>query len=191
MCSRPKRRQRGLSLVEAVVFIIVVGIGVAGIALLFNQMTRGSVDPVVRKQALAIATSLMEEIQLRGYTFCDPDDANVYTAASPAACAVQESTSSPGPEAGETRYAEPRFDNVNDYHGFSMSGAGLKDITGTTIPGLGAYSASVSVSEPAGAEVLSGVPSTEQLRIVVTVTGPAGISVSLQGYRTRYAPNSP
>ena len=61
-------RQLGLSLVEVVVFIVVLGIGLAGMAVIYNQLTLASVDPVVRKQAVAIASSLMEEIQLRPFT---------------------------------------------------------------------------------------------------------------------------
>ena len=69
-----------MSLIEVVVFIVVLGIAFAGILALYNRLTSASVDPLVRKQALAIASSLLEEIELRAFTYCDPDDANVYTA---------------------------------------------------------------------------------------------------------------
>lgn len=177
-------RARGLSLIEVVVFIVVLSIGIAGIAMLYNQLTVASVDPLVRKQALAVAASLMEEIQLKGFTTCDPDDANFYTHPAPA-CTTLEAI---GPEAGEGRYAEPRFDNVNDYHGFAMAGASIRDVTGTTIAELDAYAVTVSVAE-AGVEL--GVANAEALRITVTVTGPAGVNVLLQGYRLRYAPTTP
>ena len=186
MCNSAPRRARGLSLIELVVFIVVLAVGVTGVALLFNQMTRSSVDPVVRKQALAIANSLLEEVELQPFTYCDPDDPAVRTATSAAACATPEAI---GPEAGETRYADPRFDNVNDYNGFAMSG-GIRDITNTAVPGLGGYSASVSV-QPLTAGELSGVPASEGLRITVSVSGPANVNVVLQGYRLRYAPNRP
>lgn len=179
-------RARGLSLIEVVVFIVVLAIGVTGIAILFDQMTRSSVDPVVRKQALSIATSLMEEVELHAFTYCDPDDPAVRTASGAAGCTTPEAI---GPEPGETRYADPRFDNVNDYNGFSMAG-GIRDVTNTTVPGLGAYTASVSV-QPVSAGELPGIPTTEGLRITVTVTGPANANVVLQGYRLRYAPNLP
>jgi MSHA pilin protein MshD len=190
MSSRRACREQGLSLIELVVFIVVLAIGVAGVAILFDQMTRSSVDPVVRKQALAIATSLMDEIELQPFTYCDPDDANVYTATSsavgPGGCAT--TSEGLGPEAGETRYADPRFDNVNDYDGFSMTG--IRDITNTLVSGLDGYTASVSVA-PISAAELPSIPTTEGLRITVTVTGPANANVVLQGYRLRYAPNQP
>jgi MSHA pilin protein MshD len=177
-------RQRGLSLVEAVIFIVVLGIGIAGLAILYNQLTLASVDPVVRKQAVAIANSLMEEIQLRPFTFCDPDDAAVYAATGPGDCGTPEAI---GPEAGETRYAAPRFDNVNDYHGLALGS--IQDITGAVIPGLAGYSANVQIAA-AGADFPGGIPADEALRITVTVNGP-NTQVVLQGYRLRYAPNSP
>lgn len=178
-------RQRGLSLVEVVVFIVVLGIGLAGMAVIYNQLTLASVDPVVRKQAVAIANSLMEEIQLRPYTLCDPDDSNVFTAPTPA-CGTSEVI---GVEGGETRYSDPRFDNVSDYHGFAMAGS-IQDINNATITGLTGYSASVVV-EAAGGDFPAAVPAAAALRITVTVTGPANVRVELQGYRLRYAPNSP
>lgn len=182
MCSS---RQGGFSLLEAVIFIVVLGIGIAGMAILYNQLTLASVDPLIRKQALAIANSVMEEIQLRAFTFCDPDDPQVFTAASPAGCTTPEAI---GTEGGETRYADPRFDNVSDYAGFSM--AGILDVTGAAVAGLGGYSASVAIQN-AGGDFPSAIPADAALRITVTVVGPANVSVVLQGYRLRYAPNAP
>lgn len=178
-------RQRGLSLIEVVIFIVVLGIGVAALAVIYNQLTLASVDPVVRKQAVAIANSLMEEIQLRPFTYCDPDDAAVFTAANPAACGTQESIGTEGPE---TRYGPTFFDNVSDYDGFPM--AGIQDITNSTITGLADYSALVAIAN-GGADFPLAVPAAEALRITVRVTGPANTQVVLQGYRLRYAPNSP
>lgn len=180
-------RQRGLSLIETVIFIVVLGIGIAGLAVLYNQLTLASVDPLVRKQAVAIASSLMEEIQLRPFTFCDPDDPAVFTAAGPGACGTAEGI---GAE-GETRYGPTFFDNVSDYHGFSMGGS-IQDITNATITGLTGYSADVQIVA-AGGDFPAAVPPDEALRITVTVDGPpgTGVRVVLQGYRLRYAPNSP
>lgn len=176
-------RQRGLSLVEVVIFIVVLGIGLAGMAVIYNQLTLASVDPVVRKQAVAIANSLMEEIQLRPFTLCDPDDPNVFTAPVPP-CATPEVI---GVEGGETRYADPRFDNVSDYHNFADS---IKDIYDVPISGLSGYSARVDIIN-AGTDFTPAVPADAALRVTVTVTGPANVRVILQGYRLRYAPNSP
>jgi MSHA pilin protein MshD len=183
MCSS---RQGGFSLLEAVIFIVVLGIGIAGMAVLYNQLTLASVDPLIRKQALAIANSLMEEIQLRAFTFCDPDDAQVFTAASPAGCTTPEAI---GTEGGETRYADPRFDNVSDYHGFSMDP--IVDANNNPVAGLAGYRVQSITVADAGGDFPSAIPADAALRITVTVAGPANVSVVLQGYRLRYAPNAP
>jgi MSHA pilin protein MshD len=183
----PHRGQRGLSLVELVLFIIIVGIGVAGILLVFNVTTKASADPLIQKQMLAIAEALMEEVQAKPFTYCDPDDSQATTATSatvgPTGC--QATVEASGPE-GETRVnASTPFDNVNDY-GATLNISPITDITGSPIGGLGAYSATITVEGSA----LGGIAADESLLITVTVTGPGSDALVLQGYRTRYAPNA-
>lgn len=178
-------RERGLTLVELVVFIAVVGVAVAGVLKVLDYTVRSSADPLVQKQALAIAESLMEEIQLQPFTWCDPDDANAATATSAAGCAATPEAM--GAEAGETRYsAATPFDNVNDYDGFAM--AGIRDILNTPIAALAGYNATVAVAAAALGDIAAA--SGDALLITVTVTGPANTSVQLQGYRSRYAPKA-
>ena len=175
--------QRGLSLIELLVFIMVVGIAVTGVLSVFSFNARSSADPMVRKQALAIAESLLEEVLAQPYTYCDPDDANVETASGTADCAVPETAIASEP--GESRGSNlTPLDNVNDYNGFNM--AGVADPDGNAIPDLNAYTTTVQV-EPAGA--FNGIPAGETLLVTVTVNGSGNHSVSLSGYRTRYAPN--
>lgn len=162
--------QAGLTLVELVIFIVVVSVGVAGILSVMNLTTSHSADPLVRKQALAIAEALLEEIDLQPFTDCDPDAYDPVAGS----CTLAEVM---GPEEGEARGS---FDNVNDYSGFAMAGiTSLAD--GNAIPGLGGYDAAVAVA----GVTLGGAPA---LQITVTVTGTGGTSVTLDGYRTEYAP---
>lgn len=55
-------RQRGLTLIELIMFIIVISVGLIGILTVMNVTARSSADPVIRKQALAVAEAMMEEI---------------------------------------------------------------------------------------------------------------------------------
>jgi len=184
--------QRGLSMIELMVFIVIVGIAVTGVLSVYSSVTRTSVDPMVRKQALAVAESLLEEVLSKPYTYCDPDDAQADTATSatigPTGCATTTEAGI-GAETGEDRYSTTTpFDNVNDYDGFTMpagAGLGIIDLTNTSVTGLNAYSATVQI-QAAGA--FNGIPAGETLRVTVTVTGPGNHSISLSGYRTRYAP---
>ena len=178
--------QSGISLIELIMFIVIVSLAVVGILSVMNVTTKASADPMIRKQALAIAESLLEEIELQPFTFCDPDDANVLTATTAAlgagGCATTVQGMAPTP--GETRYVEPRFDNVGDYHGFSM--VGIRDIQNGSVSGLGTFTANVTMVQDG---VRFSLAADAVLRIDVNVvSGP--YDVTLTGYRFRYAPRS-
>lgn len=183
-------RERGLTLIELIVFIVVVAIGVVGVLLVMNVTGARSSDPLIRKQALAIAEALLEEAQLMPFTWCDPDDPNVTSATAAVDCTLAEA---PGPEAGESRTnpGSP-FDNVNDYQGYDSTAAGgIQDITGSAIGGLAGYRAQIDIAPTSLAGTgLTVAPDASQL-ITVTVTGPGGEAVALQGWRTRHAPRAP
>ena len=180
------RSQAGLSLIELVMFIVIVGIGVAGILSVLNLTAQKSADPMIRKQMLAAAESLLEEVELMPFTYCDPDDPAVLTAASTVDCATAEGTTTI--PAGEGRGTPTPFDNVGDYGGSTgtLTIAPLTDVSNSPIGMLAGYSATVNVAMSA----LGGIAAAESLLITVTVTASTGESLSLSGYRTRYAPNA-
>ena len=100
-----------------------------------------------------------------------------------------------GPETGETRYSLSNpFDHVNDYHGFDSNTAvpsGIRTIDGALIPGLDGYRVTVSVAgQPLGGVGNDATGNPQSLLITVTVTGPGNTTVTLNGYRTRYAPTA-
>jgi len=200
-----RRKEGGVSLVELLVFIVIIGVAMAGMFAALNTMTRGSADPQVRKQVLAIAESLMDEVASMPFTYCDPDDANAATAtsatvgagttncATAAEIAAVNTGDAATNEPGETRYSTSTpFDNVNDYHGFSMSGIKAISDGSTNITGLGSYTASITVTQAGISSGIDAVPLAAALLIRVTVTGPPprNESVTLEGFRTRYAPNT-
>lgn len=177
-----RRRVRGLTLIELLLFVVVVGIALSAMLKVFVTATAASADPMIRRQQLAIAESLLREVELMPFTWCDPTDANVETASGTADCTTVEAS---GPEAGQTRYGPSNFfNNVNDYAGFSMTG--IRDVTNAAVTGLSGYSANVSVVDAA----LDNVAAGEAVKITVTVTAPDNSTVSLQGWRARYAPNA-
>lgn len=173
-------RQSGLTLVELIVAIVVIAVGVAGVMLAFNNAVRSSADPMLAKQALAIAEALLEEVQLAPFTFCDPDDPAAEEADAPGDCTI------PVTSAADAR----PFDNVNDYNGPLNNGFILNpiaDVSGVPVPGLGGYSAAISVAPTALGPITAATG--DAVLITVTVTAPDGQAYALEGYRTRYAPN--
>lgn len=66
-----RRKPHGFTLIEVIIFIVVVGAGLAGILAVSNTAVKASADPMVRKQAMALADSILEEILQKEYE--DPD----------------------------------------------------------------------------------------------------------------------
>jgi MSHA pilin protein MshD len=201
--NRLPRRQNGLTLIELVMFIVIVGVALAGILMVMNITIRHSADPMIRKQALAIAESLLEEIELQPFTYCDPDDPDAPTAKSTVDCKVQAQGLGPtpamaytDPDSGiqvnlpaETRYVEPRFDNVGDYNGFAMNG--IRTFENTEIGTLNGYNAAVAVTTVGKTTFgFTDAENANALQIDVTVTAPGGEAITLTGYRFRYAPRA-
>ena len=67
------KQQRGFTLIEVIIFIVVVSFGLAGILVVSTNAVKSSADPMVRKQAMALVGSILEEILQKEYA--DPDGA--------------------------------------------------------------------------------------------------------------------
>lgn len=191
----PGASQRGLTLIELIFFIVIVGVALAGVLTVLNITTGSSADPMLRKQMLTIAEAVLEEARLQPYTWCDPDDTNAATATSAASCtdgaagannqattAPGTAATAPGTTAEERGHATTPFDNVADYN--------LAVIT-TSLAGVPfpvGYTAAVAVNPEALGAGAGQIAAADSLRIRVTVTR-GGDTLVLEGYRTRYAPN--
>ncbi len=149
---------RGVSLIEAVLFMVVVSVALVVLVRAFDQAAVASADPVLRRQSLAIAQSLLEEISLKDFANPSPGG---YT----------------GPYNAASR---SRFDDVMDYDGLVLNG--ISDLSGAVVAGLSGYRASIAVT----ATAFGGVPSSAGWRISVSVTDPAGQTLALDGYRADY-----
>lgn len=198
MSSKPgnpvcKRAQAGLTLIELIMFIVIIGVALSAIIGVLSLTTKGSADPLRRKQALMIAEGLLEEVQLARFTYCDPTDdkAGDETVTGSADCTIPEKW---GPEPDGKR----PFDNINDYASaanlaaspFNDAGGKLADANGDPM-NVDGYSATVTVTpESIGGIGVAGAGSADAdvLRIRVEVRYD-GETLVLDGYRTRYAPN--
>jgi MSHA pilin protein MshD len=142
-----KRQQCGFTLIELIIFIVIVGAGLAGVLSISTTAIKSSADPIVRKQAAALADSILEEILQKEYQ--DPDGLpNVV-------------------ESGRATY-----DDVDDYDGINETLSALgprftglpSNVYGyvvtvaVTAPGLGTIPAKrVSVTVSRGTESVSMV----------------------------------
>lgn len=110
-----------MTLVELIVALVIVGVVMTSVWNAWTLLSTHSADPLVARQQLAIAQSLLREIELQ------PLPGEASAAATP----------------GRTGFA-----SIADYDGLAMTG-GITDAEGQAVAGLEAYGASVSVGATA------------------------------------------
>jgi MSHA pilin protein MshD len=148
------RKPGGFTLPELLLLIVVISIGLTGILLVFSNVVAGSGEPIIRKQAMAAAESMLEEILLMPY-----------------------SNPTGGWSGAATQANRQNFDDVQDYAGFATTGIFAID-GGAPIAGLESYSLGTTIINVG----LGSVPAADSLRVTVTVAGPQ-VSYVLEGYK--------
>lgn len=157
------KSQQGISLVELILFIVIVSVALAALLSVLNITTQSSVDPLIRKQALAIAESLLEEIELKD--FAKPTDVLV---GGTVTTAIQSNRA--------------KFNYIQDYNNFATTGVYPADGSTTPVTGLANYNVRVKVENIAWGTL----PSSDAIQITVSVTNPSGQSLDAVGYRVKY-----
>ena len=152
-------KKYGFSLIESIVFILVISIGLTGIMSLSMSLLRHGTAPILINQATSIATSYMEEIL--GKSFYDPATGTV--------CPASPSQ-------------RVNFDNVCDYQGY-FNNVATTDVNGNVFSDLAGYTVSVLITYPA---TLGALPNTDVIQVTVTVRHSELPDVVLIGYRTAY-----
>jgi MSHA pilin protein MshD len=196
MCVETRIQRRsggGFTMVELVLFIVVISIAVVGVLSVMTFTTSHSADPQMRKQALSIAEAVMEEVTLARFTYCDPADPNAETAHNPTECTVQMAIGKPADG------SLPPFGNVGQYGPTSKFVATNPNPSAVPpvyrlnfngdIPALSQYGVTVTVVPTAFTTALGTIPSSESLLVTVVVGYGNGESIRLDGMRTRYAGN--
>lgn len=135
---RGSRFQFGTTLIELIVFIIVVSVGLTGVLSVFNLVARSSADPLIAKQALAVADAMMEEILLKDF-------------------------SDPG---GPAETSRQDWDNVDDYHGYATTN--IFSLFDLVTPVLAGYDLNVTVAAPSGLIGGVAAADIRQITVTVT-----------------------
>ena len=118
--SRAYAFQRGMTLVEVVISIVVISIAASAVLGVLARSVERSADALVVAQAISIAEAYLEEISLK--PFVDPDGID-----------------------GEALRTD--FDDVDDYD--ALLDVGAVDQFGNAIAGLAGYTVSVAVNPSA------------------------------------------
>lgn len=118
---------RGVTLVELIVAIVIMGTALAGLAAAYGRASVASADPLVTQQMLAIGESLMEEILLKSY---DTD--------------------------GTAPANRAAYTHVGHYNGYGKNIAGILNVDGGAVAGLERYKVLVDVQPAALTGVAAG-----------------------------------
>lgn len=154
--STTEQRQRGFTMIELIIFIVVVGVGMTGILSVMNTVVKSSADPMLRKQSIAVAESMLEEVLLKDYS------------------------NALGAQSGR-----PNWNLVTDANGYGRTGiqdAQGNAITGLERYSVAVTVLTATAADNPQLAALA-LPA---FKVTVTVTDPGGNAVTLVGYRTSY-----
>lgn len=108
----------GMTMIELVLAIVILGVGISGMMLAFSTVARGSANPIVLRQMQAIADEMGAEIALKPFV--------------------------PVANAANSGCARVNFNDVQDYNGYTTTNQ-ICTIDGVAIPALSGYSVAVEV----------------------------------------------
>jgi len=188
-------KPRGFTLIELVVGIVVFAIALTLFTSLIVPQAIRSVDPIFQVRAAELGQSLINEIAGRSFDEMSgrTGGTNICSQGTNPACT---SSAALGPEEGTNN--RPNFDDVDDYHGFTMpydsDGDGDSEFTNAlgnqiTLNGVNLYagfSVNVSVFYDANFDGINDAIIGNAKLITVTVTTPNAEDIIFSSYRNNY-----
>ena len=173
-------RQKGFTLVEIIVGIVVLSIAMTLLAVIIFPQAQRSVEPVFQVRAASLGQALLEEIVSKAF------DEHSDRFGGQLRCSEAEAplcSTIVGPDADETRAA---FNDVDDYHGLRS----IEDALGSD---LSAYYADFDVQVDVCYSSATGecieAPNAEQMRykrVAVRVTTPTNQAFTFATIRGNY-----
>ena len=152
-----RAKQAGVTLIEVIVFIVVVNLAFVAVMQIYSQAVVSSVDPIVRVRAIELARATLDEVQARRF------DENTPVGGIPA-CGTPSGAACLGIT------PDTEYDDVGDFDGYTDNN-------------FAAFPVSVLVIE-AGNDL--GLAAAMARKIIVTVGMPDGNSVTLAAYKVNY-----
>ena len=193
----------GISMIELVIFILIMSIAFIGLMSVFTKTQRFSADSMIKIKTVELTQALMEEILLKAYDENTPVGGGCVdnmpdTLCSPASKPNASATF--GTDNGET--ARTLFDDVDDYHDLAYCGTGgtadtscnacvpLIDEQGNNIadeyPGFGVC---IQVNfDGGGINAGAGIPvrNNDAKRIDIIISDPSGSNLTFSSYRVNF-----
>ncbi len=151
-------QQAGLTLVELIMTIVIMGLAMLGIAAMLSRGVSESADTLLEAQAIALGQAYLDEIMGRRFDERSP----CYDTG----CTAENAF---GPDGGES--SRDRYDDVDDFHGLAEGaayGTPLRDAEGNPRSGYESFSVTVTVRY-AGDDAVIGRDPTDAKLITVNV----------------------
>lgn len=172
-------RQRGVTLIELVISIVVMGIAMAALMQAFSISINQSGDPLWRNKTLKLAQLYLDEIIAKNYDHATPVG-GLPVEASPGCSAADL-----GPEGAEDRES---YNDVDDYDGYSESPP--TGVTDVDLSGYAGYTVSIEVEcdgDSVAAENTAGTVSDNHAKLItVSITTPYNDTLSLSAYKGNF-----
>lgn len=161
--------QRGATLVELVMTIVIISVAIAGVVGAFSLIAGRSADPLNQSRAVSLAQLYMDEILAKRFAEGSPVGGGQTAAAD---------CGDIGADGGESRND---FDDVDDYDGLDSAPENSEE---AALSGYNGFNVSISV-ECAGSEV--GLTSDDLAkRIDILITDPSGNDYQFSAYRGNF-----
>ena len=199
-------KERGVTLVEMVIFIAIVGIALTGVMVAYLYSTQHSADAMIRIRTIELGQSFLEEILLRNYDENTPRGGGCVTFPANSRCPSGNSAQSQTVFGTDGEASRPLYDDVDDYHNLAYVGTGGSADTSCTLAALslvnaagtniaadyGGYGVCLRVVF-AGGELNNVNPGTgisvlanDAKRIDVIVTDPLGSRMVFSAYKVNF-----
>ncbi len=119
-------RVTGVTLIEMVIFIVIVGIAVTAVMTVYINVGRTGADPLVRIRSLELGQSILEEILLKAYDNNAPLGGGCVQFSSGSRCSSGPSAAAQSATSfGSDGEARATFNDVDDYHDLAYCGANV------------------------------------------------------------------
>lgn len=187
LCFGRDRRERGITLIEVIVVIVVLGIALTAITNFLGLNTQRGADTYDETKAIELAQSYLGEIKAKRYDENSPvggvPPCDGFSGGS--ACTA-DIDSALGPDSGES--ARVLFDDVDDFDDLdegSGSGNPLLDAEGNSRTGYQSFRVQVQVTYSGASAPRSGSTSDSK-KVILTVTQPNGEALAFTIHRGNY-----
>ncbi|MGM0769352.1 MAG: type IV pilus modification PilV family protein [Pseudomonadota bacterium] len=164
--------QRGATLVELVMTIVIISVAIAGVVGAFSLIAGRSADPLNQTRSVALAQLYMDEILAKKFADGSPVGGGAVSTSAEADCA----------NIGDDGENRSTFNDVDDYD--VLNNASPENSEQAPLSGYNGFQVSVSV-ECAGTDV-NFTENFQAKRIDITITDPSHNTYVFSAYRGNF-----